>query len=389
MNRVNDYKNARGYMICPAKTLEFEFAQFMQILIFISLLLMLSVSPLFSQQKSPTIVFDEMVHDFGDISETNGSVSYKFDFTNTGSQPLIIQNVVASCGCTTPSWTKQPVMPGEKGFVSAAYDPANRPGNFDKYITVQSNASEPSIRLRIVGKVNAKPLSIEDEYRFEMGPVRFKTNHLSFGTIYKGKQETRVFELINTAANPVNLEIKNVPDYLQVKLSNSVLKPNETGTITVTYFTDKQPGWDFIVNQMDLYIDGQTDRMNKLIVSANLQEDFSGMSETELSEAANLELTDKNFDFGKIKQGEKVNHTFVFKNTGKSELVIRKVSASCGCTAVMASDKIIPPGKEGKISITFNSTGKTGNQNKTITLITNDPHHQREILWVKGEVLTN
>lgn len=358
-------------------------------LLFLFSLMFFSVSIIFSQQKTPTISFDEIVHDFGNILEKDGTVSFKFNFTNTGSQPLIVQNVIASCGCTTPSWTKQPVMPGERGFVSVAYDPANRPGNFDKSITVQSNASEPSVRLRITGKVAAKPLSIEDEYRHAMGPVRFKTNHLSYGTIYKGDPQIRDFELVNTSTNPVNIELKNIPPHLQAKLSKTVLKPGEKGKITVTYLTEKQPDWDFIIDRMDVYLDGQTDRMNKLIVSANLQEDFSRMSDAELAKAANLEIIDKNFDFGKIKQGDKVDHTFVFKNTGSSELVIRKISASCGCTAVIASDKIIPPGKEGKINVVFNSTGKTGNQNKTITLVTNDPHHQREILWVKGEVLKN
>jgi hypothetical protein len=117
----------------------------------------------FSQNDASTISFEEKVHDFGEFQEADGVVSHKFEFTNTGSQPLIIQRVSASCGCTTPSWSKEPVMPGEKGFVNAAYNPAHRPGQFEKTITVYSNASEPAYQLKIKGKVTPQPLKpVED-----------------------------------------------------------------------------------------------------------------------------------------------------------------------------------------------------------------------------------
>jgi Protein of unknown function (DUF1573) len=112
----------------------------------------------FSQNDASTISFEEKVHDFGEFQEADGVVSYKFEFTNKGAEPLIIQRVSASCGCTTPSWTKEPVLPGEKGFVSAAYNPAHRPGQFEKTITVYSNASDPIYQLKIKGKVTPEPL---------------------------------------------------------------------------------------------------------------------------------------------------------------------------------------------------------------------------------------
>lgn len=113
---------------------------------------------MYSQNNSSTINFEEKIHDFGEFKEGDGIVTYKFEFTNTGAEALIIQRVTASCGCTTPSWTKEPVMPGEKGFVSAAYNPAHRPGQFEKTITVYSNASEPVYQLKIKGKVTPEPL---------------------------------------------------------------------------------------------------------------------------------------------------------------------------------------------------------------------------------------
>src|SRR6266542_1757921 len=93
-----------------------------------------------AQQRTASISFKEESFDFGKIKEADGPVNHVFVFTNTGSVPLIIQNVQPSCGCTTPDWTKQPVMPGTKGFIKATFDPSGRPGTFEKSVTVYSNA---------------------------------------------------------------------------------------------------------------------------------------------------------------------------------------------------------------------------------------------------------
>jgi len=76
-------------------------------------LLLGSVS-LWAQTQSAKITFTEESYDFGKIAEEKGPVTHEFTFTNTGAQPLIIQSVKASCGCTTPDWTRDPVLPGKK-----------------------------------------------------------------------------------------------------------------------------------------------------------------------------------------------------------------------------------------------------------------------------------
>lgn len=342
----------------------------------------------FAQQKNANISFSSSIHDFGEIEEAKGIVSYKFEFTNTGSEPLIVQRVTASCGCTTPSWTREPVMPGEKGFVNAAFNPKNRSGKFDKSITVQTNSSNPTTVLRIKGIIKPKPLSIEDQYRYAMGGVRFKSNHLSFGTIYKGAPQTKILEIINTSNEVQNIELKNIPAHLTAKVLTPELAPNQKGSIEITYDTNKQNDWDFIIDRINVFFNGETHSNYRLIVSANLQEDFSQMTEEEKANAARVEFENKNFDFGNIAQGDAVEYEYIFKNTGKSDLIIRKVRASCGCTAVMMEKKVLSPGETGRIKTTFNSRGKHGKQNKTITVISNDPLHPREILWVRGNVTT-
>jgi len=101
--------------------------------------LSLFVFSVFSQ--SSKIVFEDSEHDFGEIQEKGGKVSYKFSFKNVGDETLLILSVKPSCGCTTPNWSKNPIKPGEEGFIIAQYNPRGRPGVFRKSLNVVTNQS--------------------------------------------------------------------------------------------------------------------------------------------------------------------------------------------------------------------------------------------------------
>ncbi len=109
------------------------------------------------KKDAPKIHFIETVHDFGTIREADGPVSHEFQFDNAGSAPLIIIRTIASCGCTKPQYPKAPLKPGKHDKIKVTYNPAGRPGEFDKTITVTSNdPKQRKIRLRIKGNVIPK-----------------------------------------------------------------------------------------------------------------------------------------------------------------------------------------------------------------------------------------
>lgn len=112
----------------------------------------------FAQQSGPAISWTETSHDFGTFKEEVGLQTYKFEFVNTGNEALYLTNVKASCGCTATDYTKEPVQPGAKGFVTATYNPKGRPGKFNKSITVTSNEFQPTSVLRISGEVIPTPV---------------------------------------------------------------------------------------------------------------------------------------------------------------------------------------------------------------------------------------
>src|SRR5665647_35947 len=104
-----------------------------------SILIVCLVLSMVAMSQKPVISFQEKTYDFGKINEKDGSVTHVFDFINKGDAPLVINKVQASCGCTTPTWTKEPVEPTKKGAITVTYNTANRPGAFTKTITVNSN----------------------------------------------------------------------------------------------------------------------------------------------------------------------------------------------------------------------------------------------------------
>ena len=103
-------------------------------------------------QKQAEIQFDKLTHNFGTFSEKDPVVTTTFVFTNTGDAPLVINQAVATCGCTVPEYTKTPVKPGEKGEIKVTYNGTGKfPGHFAKVITVRSNAATELVKLRIEG----------------------------------------------------------------------------------------------------------------------------------------------------------------------------------------------------------------------------------------------
>jgi replication initiation and membrane attachment protein DnaB len=99
--------------------------------------------------------FAEMEYDFGTIKE-GVVVEHVFDFTNNGQAPLVISNITASCGCTSPDWTKTPINPGEKGMVKVVFNSTAKTGAQAPTVTIQANTNPTVTRLRMKGSVTPK-----------------------------------------------------------------------------------------------------------------------------------------------------------------------------------------------------------------------------------------
>lgn len=120
--------------------------------ILLTMLFFAGITTSFAQAK---IQFDKLTYNFGSFSESQPVQKCTFTFTNTGDKPLIINQAVASCGCTVPQYTKTPVKPGEKGSITITYNGKGKfPGHFKKTVTVRTNGVPEMTRLYIEGVMN-------------------------------------------------------------------------------------------------------------------------------------------------------------------------------------------------------------------------------------------
>lgn len=123
----------------------------MKKILFISMMLILCLGSI-SAQKVAEIKFDKQTYNFGKFSESNPVQKCTFTFTNVGNAPLVINQAMASCGCTVPSYTKAPIAPGAKGTITVTYNGKGKfPGHFKKSITIKANAKTEMVRLYVEG----------------------------------------------------------------------------------------------------------------------------------------------------------------------------------------------------------------------------------------------
>ena len=339
----------------------------------------------------PVMKVSDQSHDFGKFKEEAGQQSYDFIVTNTGNTPLVIQNIVASCGCTTPEWTREPIAPGKEGKIKAIYDPKDRPGAFNKTLSVYTNAKPEMAVLVIKGEVIPREKTVEELFTYPVDSakaVRFESNHLAFTNVKKTEKKIRVMPIINTSNKPVKIGFEMVPAHLSLKANPETLKPGQKGLIEGTYDATKNNSWGNVSDMVKVVLNGVTQNTSYYYVSANLVEDFSKLTKEDLENAPVFKLASTTVDLGKIPGSTEKEVEFKFTNAGKNELVIRHVRSTCGCTAVLQNQQGqgIKPGQSSSIKAVFNSGTYKGRVTKAIYVYTNDPKNSEVVLMLNAEV---
>lgn len=345
------------------------------------------ISVLTFAQKKPTIQFQTKVHDFGTIQEQDGPQKGVFTFTNIGDDTLLLTAVRPSCGCTASDYTKDPIPPGGSGKIEATYNPAGRPGVFNKAITVTCNDPDnASVVLSIKGEVVAKPKSKADNYPNKIGNLYFKTNHLALQDMKDTEVKTDTFKLYNNGTKAINIKFNELPAFLKAEIHDPVMQPDMESYIIITYDAKVRADYGYVFDKFFLTTDDDDQPEKLLYVSANIVQDFSWMTEKQLKKAPHILFETESYDFAKVTSGTNVEYSFKFTNTGKSTLKILKSKASCGCTATDPVKTELKKGESSEIKIVFNTAGRKGNQHKTITVITNDPDKPVIVLHVQGDI---
>ncbi|AKD02893.1 DUF1573 domain-containing protein [Pontibacter korlensis] len=120
-----------------------------------------------TSENTPVMTFQQTEYDFGSIKQGE-TVEHTFEFTNTGSTPLVIESATATCGCTAPDWTRKPVAPGEKGFVQVKFNSTGKIGQQQPTVTIRANTEPNIVRVALKGNVEGSSIPTAGSD----GPVR-------------------------------------------------------------------------------------------------------------------------------------------------------------------------------------------------------------------------
>ena len=350
-------------------------------------ILIIICSMVCSQQNRSSIHFETRQHNLGSVNEADGPFQHEFIFVNKGDDPLLVTNISAGAGLTV-GWTRSPVKPGETGTVTVEFNPQNMPGKFNRAVVLSATGDPSSATLRLLGEVIPREKTPEELYPHQTGQLRMRSNHISFGRVTPGSVKTESIDVINLSEELIDLTFTGISGHITLEAVPQTLKPGDKAVIKASWDAGQIEDWGVVTHHCRLLINGNSPPGNILYLTANIQEDFSEMSDEEIENAPSIFFDQRVFNFGTLRQGKSVEHVFVFSNIGKSDLIIRSVRSGCGCTVIEPQMRLLKPGESGTIKALFDSVGLIGRQSRGITVISNDPANPNIVLRITGEVLS-
>lgn len=358
-----------------------------KVLVFVMILVSVSVVA----QQAEEVSFNEEVFDFGTIRESDGPVIHEFIFTNKSLDSVRIESVRASCGCTTPNWTQGKVPPGGTGIIQAQYNPRNRPGVFNKSLTITTSNDDKPLKLFIKGNVVPMAQTIEDELPTEIGALRMKYRSLNVGKVKTSNEpDISEFDVYNDSNDEIAFSDQILsPSHIKVSFDPPVLAPRSRGMLIIEYDGKGRNDLGFMNDNVTFYTnEAGEDSIKSISVYATIEEYFPPMTKEEFDNAPRLVVQEAVHDFGRIKQDETVATEFTLRNNGKSDLNIRKTIGNCSCTVAELKKKSLKPGETVSMKVKFDPKGRKGNQQKSVTIYTNDPKASAQRVTIKAYIET-
>lgn len=327
-------------------------------------------------QLSEPLMFREKIHDFGNILEKDGPATFEFVVSNKSTRPVKIVNVQPSCGCTTPDWTKEPIAVGGTGFIKASFDPKGRPGYFDKTLSVTTDWDGQAVVLRIKGNVvNPETANAPSLFAVAVGSLRFKSNSFNIGKVFINRDTEPVsFPFRNAGKDTIHFKGYVAPGYIKVS-TPKFIGPNETGSIKIAFDAKAKNQYGFTSENIQLKTDDSEFAEKSFSVYATTEEYFPKLSEKELAEAPVLSLQANVVNFGVVRAGAVLSREIKVTNTGKKELIIRHAQGNCSCLTIVPGARVLKPGQETTMKISLDTQGRTGPQNKSVTIYSTDPQN--------------
>lgn len=325
----------------------------------------------------------ETEHDFGAFNEDDGKVSTEFKFVNDSESPVTIDHVRSSCGCTVPQYSKATVNHGDTAAITVVYNPSGRPGRFSKSLMVKLS-NDSTEKLLIKGVVIGAQNTLRSRFPVTAGPIRLRGNMVTFGAVKTGKIKSQFVEVYNSSHSPVVPRWTDIPQYLRVTAAHETVQPSEQGVYSFVLAPTKSTPYGILTDSLTLNVPGEPPF--RFEIAAIVEEDFSGLTEKQLADAPRIITDTDMLDFGDFfRTGQPITRQLRVTNTGKNDLLIRRVHTSEPGFTVKAPFSKLKKGKSGTVTVTFDPASFSAPLlNSRLQVITNDPSHPLTTIRLVG-----
>lgn len=340
---------------------------------------------LFGNEQSLT--FTDVYYHFGTRYQSDPTFLYTFYFENSSDSIVTINNIHSTCGCVAVKDYTKLIKPGEKGEIQVEVLPSTQIGRFAESILVFVEADGRPYVLKVDGQVIAG--SRNQKLTFNIGSVYMPSRQINFGYIKNGDSRKLLLPLKNTSEDTVLIQPERIPSFVDIFIKPSKIIPGGYAVLDISFFSTMLNDWDFVYESLELSVINlktNSAEKGKITVAANIREDFSLLTTEDSANAPVAKFDSEVYNFGVLSESDTATYRFTVVNRGKSELIIRKVRPSCGCTVVVPDAKVLQPGESAHIETKFICAGYNGKVKKGITVITNDPVNYKHYLWVEGVV---
>lgn len=353
-------------------------------LVFILASMLLVASSILAQNNAQ-ISADELIYNFGTIGESDGLASHVFTIKNTGNGPLVITRITASCGCTQPEWSKEPIAPGKTGQVKVTYNPKGRPGPFYKTIAIYSNGKKGSFSLGIKGNVTPKEAQPILIFPYSIGDLKLQTKNILYSTIRPDETLGEKISIINEGKTSMTIHVGKTPHYLNAVVNPTKLAPGEVGEISILMTAKEAKRKGRVTAEIPVTIESIGQKKNtegEIHVAANIIDHFGKLSASEKAKAPVAQLSGTLLDFGKLPDkssfiplvGGRVSGTIEVTNSGKSPLIIYSASSDDERVAVSGGKREIKPGTTVSFKVTVRPKEIKTKLEALINIVCNDPN---------------
>ena len=345
-------------------------------------------------KEADVIRFDKKVHDFGDVLMAEGPVSCTFTFTNIGSRPIVVHNVISSCGCTTPDWTREPVRPGADGVIKATFSNDQGPFPFDKtltvYVGVGSSSLDRPVLLRLRGVSHEQKKDLDELFPTKVGPLGLRKTETSLGYIDQGVLKSDQMQIANLSKSDLTVETATADNGLIISVSPNPVPARSMARLTYTVDPRKLGGdaWGKKRFEASFKLNGKA-YPDKLSITTVIKDNFDSLTKEQIAAAAVPVIDRSYFEFGQVKKGASVTAVYSIKNKGKNPLVIHSIEGQAGASQVLGQMPVtVKPGGKAEIKVKFDTSSLeyTGEVIEVLTVITNAPSKPILNLFITGNV---